>query len=59
MVQSRQTLPIYTLRISEHHVVQGTRDQLIERLMGGLMKGCNQVAAWVDAKLAEQTGARV
>ena len=49
---------IHTLRISEHQTIQGTREQLIDRLVSGLLKGCNQVAAWVDARLDAQKSAR-
>jgi hypothetical protein len=42
---------IYTLPISEYQSIQGTREQLIDRLAGGLLSGHARVAAWVDARL--------
>lgn len=58
MTHATQTSRIHTLRISEHQTIQGTREQLIDRLVSGLLKGCDQVAAWVDSKLDAQKGAQ-
>lgn len=58
MIQATQDLRIHTLRISEHQSIQGTREQLNDRFVSGLLKGFDQVAAWVDARLDAQKGVR-
>lgn len=58
MTHAEKTARIHTLRISQHQTIQGTRDQLIDRLVSGVLKGCNHVAAWVDAKLDAQKSAQ-